>query len=232
VSVRSLGAQTTTHQQLVWFGYFATADVNAQWYTVGEFQERRWSETLDVHQRLWRAHVMRRLSPTVSVGAGFTYFLQGPQAPDAPHRPLVPEYRPHLQFEARQRAGQRLSFSHRTRLEFRAFSRTSGGEVVSGLDLASRLRYRFAADWRIRTSPGPSVVLRASDELHLMFGDRSLSKPYDQNRLQLGAVIPAGRDVNFEVAYLWWYQQRESGDWIDRDIARVIVHHRVRRDTP
>lgn len=225
-----LAAQSNvTQQSLYWLGYFATIDLDRRWFTVGEFQERRWTDPVRVHQRVWRAHLHRRVSSTVTLGAGFTLFQQGVQSPEAEPLPLVNELRPHVQLDVRQPLSERLSLSHRTRLEYRATPRTEQGIVTEGYESAGRLRHRVAADLRLRSRAGNVPVLRVSDELHVMFGDRPASKLFDQNRLSAGITLPLAPPLSVELSYIWWYQQRRNGGFFDRDIWRVVFHHRVRR---
>jgi hypothetical protein len=225
-----LAAQSSvTQQSLYWLGYFATVDLDRRWYTVGEFQERRWTDPVRVHQRVWRAHLHRRVSNSVTLGAGFTYFRQGVQSPEAGPLPLVNELRPHVQVDVRQPLTAQLALSHRGRLEYRATPRTENGLVTDGYESAGRVRYRLAADWRLRSRPGSTPVVRMSDELHLMFGDRPASRLFDQNRLSGGVTLPLAPSLSVELSYIWWYQKRRNGGIFDRDIWRAVFHHRVRR---
>jgi hypothetical protein len=229
VAPRLSAQSNVTQQSLYWFGYFATVDIDRRWYAVGEFQERRWTDPVRVHQRVWRAHLHRRLNGAVTLGAGFTYFQQGVQSPEAAPLPLVAELRPHVQLDVRQPLSTQLSLAHRARLEYRATPRTTNGLVTDGYESAGRARYRLAADLRLRSRPGPTPVLRVSDELHLMFGDRPVSQLFDQNRLSGGVTLPISPPLSVELSYIWWYQKRRSGGIYDRDIWRVVFHHRARR---
>lgn len=227
----AIGQSNVEHQSLYWFGYFGTIDLNAKWYTVGEFQERRWTDPIRVHQRIWRGHLHRRMTPSLSLGAGFTYFQQGVQFPEAPALPLVGELRPHLQLDARQWLTPRLTMVQRARLEYRAIPRTEEGRVVGGYKSAGRARYRMGVEFRPWDSAASAPWLKVSDEVHVMFGDRPLSKLFDQNRLQAGVGIPLNKSLSLEVGYLWWYQHRYQTGKFDRDIWRLEIHHRIRRVT-
>jgi hypothetical protein len=201
-------------------------ELNRQWYAAAEIHERRWSEPFRVHQRVWRAHLHRRLAGGPTLGVGFTYFQQGVQDPEAPALPLVGELRPHLQADLQQSVASRLSLNHRARLEYRATPRTSGGLVTEGYTGAGRFRYRLGGDIPLGEGARRPVV-RISDEWHVMFGDRPLS--FDQNRLQAGVEWPLTRSLSVETAYLWWHQRRRDGAIINRDYLRVTFNHRIRR---
>jgi len=56
-----LNAQERQEQTLLRFGYFATVNLDSNWYSVVEYQERRWDSPLEVHQRLVRGHLHRRV---------------------------------------------------------------------------------------------------------------------------------------------------------------------------
>lgn len=226
------GTSTAAHAQgdppresLAWVAWFSTVELSPRWSVAGEFHERRFIDSWRPHQRLWRTHVMRRVTPSVQLGVGYSYFLQGAGTEAAPVRAYMPEHRPHLQLDVRQRVRPRLSLTHRARLEYRDWVKGADETRVPEVEAAGRLRYRLQAEWTLREN-GPSV--RLSDEYHVMFGDRSIAQPFDQNRVQAGLRWPLSRALSTEVAYLWWYQRRRLGGVLTRDYVRLTFEHRYR----
>jgi hypothetical protein len=128
--------------------------------------------------------------------------------------------------DVRHRLSLGIGINQRLRAEYRATPRTEGGRILDGYVSAGRLRYRVGADFPLtKRQRGP--VIRASNEYHVMFGDRPLS--FDQNRVQLGIDVPVSPSLSLETAYLWWYQRRKDGNIVDRDYLRVTLNHRIRR---
>lgn len=216
----------TRRESLVWLAYFGTFEINPRWSVSGEFHERRWTDPFRVHQRVWRAHVFRRLTPAVTVGTGYSYFLQGSPAPTDEPLPLVGEQRPHVQMDVRHRLSLGIGINQRVRAEYRATPQTEGGRAQDGYVSAGRVRYRVGVDLPVSNRQrGP--VIRASNEYHVMFGDRPIS--FDQNRVQVGVDVPVTPSLSIETAYLWWYQRRKDSNILERDYLRVTLNHRIRR---
>jgi hypothetical protein len=212
-------------EALLWAAWFSTVELSPRWSVGGEFHERRFVEAWRPHQRVWRTHVMRRLSPSTQVGVGYTYFLQGEITTTTPVRAFMPEHRPHVQLDITQRANPRVTFAHRARLEYRGWVASADGSRAPEVEAAGRLRYRLQGEWSLRKH-GASV--RLSDEFHVMFGDRPVDQLFDQNRVQVGVRWPVSRSLATEVAYLWWYQRRRAGGVLERDHVRLTVEHRYR----
>jgi hypothetical protein len=218
--------RTVERQALGWYAYFGSISLNSRWYVAGEFHERRFFDPNRVHQRLWRGHLHRRLSPALAVGAGYTHFMQGVQDPERPALPLVTELRPHLQLDHKRSLSPRFGLNQRARLEYRATPRTVDGRATEGYLSAGRLRYRAGLDLRLPPVGGVAPIARLSDEYHVMFGNRPLS--FDQNRVQAGIDLPVTGRLSVETAWLWWYQRRPNGAVVDRDYLRVSIIHRLR----
>ncbi len=225
-----LRAQTdpAERQTLGWFGYFVTVPVAPKWSVVGEYQERRWGAPHQTHQRLFRGHLHRTIAPGVMLAGGFTYFMQGSQDPRRSNELLVPELRPHVQLEVKQPLTDRWALAHRARAEFRAFRLVEDGDLIDEYRLAGRFRYRLGVDRSLGSKSAPTLKL--SSETMVMLGDRDGRDVFDQHRLQFGMLTPVTKSIGVELAYLWWHQRvpgRE--DAVNRDIARIIVHHRLGR---
>jgi len=226
-AVEALPAQS--RESLLWTGYFASAALDAQWSLALEYQERFWGAPLQRHQRVRRVHLHRQVGSVTVLTTGFTYFEQGSQDPRVHTEVLVPELRPHVQAEVRQRWSERVSVAQRGRAEFRAFRRVEDGTLTDGFRTAGRLRYRVGLDVALWPALARGPSLKVSDEIMVMLGDRNLADAFDQNRIEAGFSTPLSEQLALDVTYLWWHQRRPGqADVIDRDIFRLALRHRWR----
>jgi hypothetical protein len=221
-------SKQVTEQQLVWYAYFNTLEFNEKWFLTSEIQERRFRNPDKQHQLLFRSHLHYVLGNNWDVSAGFTYFLQSPQDPLAISRLVVPELRPHIQFDHKQPLG-RLTIVHRYRAEKRFFRNFVNDELVEGYNTNYRFRYRLGLDYHVVNINKQPLKLKISDELHVNAGSNITYNRFDQNRLYVGVNYSVLDNLNIEAGYLHWYQQRQAGNqFYDRDIIRFLINHRIK----
>ncbi len=213
---------------MVWFSYFNTYQFNDRWFLVSEIHERRFVNPGKQHQLVFRTNIHRVLGDGWDASAGFTYFLQSPHDPYSTSDLMVPELRPHIQVDHKQRLSKRLSLSHRYRVEYRFFRNTADGQLSGGFNTSIRFRYRFGVDFLLLTISDRPLKLKVSDEIHLQAGKNIISNPFDQNRIYAGLNYSLTEKLQLEAGYMNWFQQRSSGTaFYDRDILRLTVNHSI-----
>jgi len=226
-------AKRIIHQQLVWFAYFNRADFGPKWYLVSELQERRFAFPDRQHQFLARTHLHRKFAEGWDVSAGFTWFLQSPQDPLSTSTLVVPELRPHVQVDGRNKVHPRVELVHRYRCERRFFRNVENDALVKGYDGWFRFRYRLTLQYTLWSKDERSLKANVSDEIHFNLGSRVVMNSFDQNRIYAGLGYSINKQLAVGMGYMNWFQQRRSGvDYYDRDIVRFIVEHRIGRSTP
>lgn len=217
-----------TNQPLVWYGYFNTAEIFPNWFLTTEIQERHFINPDRQHQFLTRGHLHYKLGSGWDVGEGFTYFLQSPQDPGSKSTLVIPELRPHIEFNNKHNI-HNLVISHRYKVEVRFFRNTFNGELASGFYSYSRLRYRIGLEYVLfKSKTEQTVKLKISDEIHINAGKNIILNRFDQNRIYIGLSYSPLKNINLEAGYLNWYQQRTSGyQYYKRDIIRITLSHKI-----
>lgn len=227
----SLRAQSpgkqVTQQQLIWYAYNNTLELSPKWSLVSEIHERRFMNPDAQHQFVTRSHLHYALGKNWSASAGFTYFLQSPQDPNAINKLAVPELRPHIQFDYKQPL-DKLIIVHRYRIEKRFFRNTEDGALAEGYSANYRFRYRLGLEYQLATIKKLPLKVKASNEIHINAGERIINNRFDQNRIYAGLNYAVHKNVAVEAGYLNWYQQRASGSqYFSRDIISFSVHHKI-----
>lgn len=227
----SLSAQTTgkqvTQQQLIWYAYNNTLEFSQKWSLVSEVHERRFRNPDEQHQFVARSHLHYLLGKSWDASAGFTYFLQSPQDPKATERLVVPELRPHIQFDYRQPLNK-LGIAHRYRIERRFFRNTADGELVEGYTANYRFRYRLALEYQLASIRKLPLKVKAYDEIFFNAGKSITYNRFDQNRVYIGLNYAVHKNASVEAGYMNWFQQRPSGNQFhDRDILSFTVYHKI-----
>ncbi len=218
-----------TNQQLAWFAFFQTTEFNSKWFLTAEVQERTFIQPTKQHQFLTRAHVHYRLGNGWDAGLGFTYFLQSPQDPNSESTLVVPEYRPHLEFNYRQNNG-RLTITHRYKAEWRFFTQVENGELAPGTWDYFRFRYRLGAEYRLYANAqgAHALKLKVSDEIMVNAGGIIILNTFDQNRFSAGLNYQITPQLAVEASYINWFQQRVSGyQYYNRNIIRLGITYKI-----
>lgn len=216
-----------TRQQLAWFSYALTLKLHPKWSLTSEIHERRFLNPGRQHQFVLRSQARYALGENWEAAAGFTYFLQSPHDPSATQRLVVPELRPHIQFNYSQAIG-RAGITHRYRTEMRFFRNTSSGELAAGYHHNFRFRYRLGLEYRLANLQERPLKLKLSNELHVNAGRNITYNRFDQNRIYTGLSYALMPNLEVEAGYLNWYQQRASGhQFYNRHIVQLAVSHKL-----
>ncbi len=219
------------HQKLIWFGYLGNVRFNERWSLTLDLQERRFIQPSAQHQLVMRSYVHRNIGSGWDVASGMCMFLNSPNDPLSTSDLLLPELRPHIEFNHKQKTGV-LQVNHRYRVEARFFHNIENNELGEGYTFAAfRFRYRIGVDWplwKVKEGERGPLTLRASDEIMINVGDKVINNAFDQNRIAIGLLAPVSRTTSMEFGYINWFQQRASGvEYYDRQILRFIIVHKI-----
>jgi hypothetical protein len=193
-------------------------------------QERRFINPDAQHQILARTHLHYKLGNGWDASAGFTYFLQSPHDPHSTSSLVIPELRPHIEFNYKQ-GGNYFQIHHRYRAEWRFFHNVVDDELTEGYWDYFRFRYRLGMDIVLKKNTAGNDIwkLKVSDEIMFNAGSAIVKNTFDQNRIYAGIYFQAAPSLGLELGYMNWFQQRSSGNqYYQRDIIRFAIHHRIK----
>jgi hypothetical protein len=219
------------HQHQVWFAYNNKLTFNPTWSLVTEVQERRFVNPDAQYQFLIRTHLHRDLGAGWDVATGIAYFLQSPNHPESHIQFTVPEIRPHLEFNLRQKI-KALSIEHRYKIEMRFFHNINADliELEDGFTYGNlRFRYRLQLVIPIiKFNEAQSMKIKVGDEVMLNVGQKIVNNLFDQNRLFVGLNMTFSPSITVETGYINYYQQQKSGiNYYNRDIFGLIFYHSI-----
>lgn len=223
--------KSVLQQQQLWYAYYNTLVFNKHWQLLTDVQERHFINPTQQHQFLMRSHLQYRTPNGWGIGAGGALFIVGNPLPGGEINLMVPELRPHVEFNHKTNSGS-WGISHRYRFEARFFHNTAVNELTEGYTFGNfRVRYRLGVELPV------SVVLPAAklfkfkfaNEIHFNFGKNITYNTFDQNRINLGLAYDLLPDVlTLETGYLNWFQQRTLGDaYFMRHILYLSVQQKI-----
>jgi len=213
------------HQSQVWYGYYLTIPMNANWYVQGEVHTRHFLNPLMHHQNAFRAHLHRTIGENWDLSAGAALFLNTPNDPLAKVRLAIPEYRPHLDVVYKHR-WSKIRIDHRFRSEIRFNQETNANRtsLESQIHLNNyRFRYRIQALFPLVKS----IQGKVNTEILLNAGQENPENLLDQHRMFAGLSIPIRSNLIVDVGYLHSFQQRPNLNYYDRSIVSIMVYHRL-----
>ena len=164
------GQNQVEHQSQVWYGYYLTIPMNANWYVQGEVHTRHFIDPFVHHQNAFRAHVHRTIGENWDISAGAALFLNTPNDVKAAVRLAVPEYRPHLDIAYRHKwSAIRVDHRFRSEMRFNRETNASRTELTDGVNFSNyRLRYRIQALFpffkQIQGKVNTEILLNAGQE--------------------------------------------------------------------
>ena len=219
------------HQQQVWYAYHNNIKFDSTWSLASEVQERRFVNPDAQSQFLIRTNLHRNLGRGWDVAAGLSYFLQSPGNPESDVELVVPEIRPDIQFNYRQKI-KSWSLEHRYKVEARFFHNAdlTTEELREGYTFTNfRFRYRLQLVLPIlRLNETQKIMLKAGDEILLNVGKKVVNNFFDQNRLFIGLNMSISPAFALEANYINWFQQQSSGvKYYNRDIFRLALYHSI-----
>ena len=216
------------HQQLVWYAYFNTIRFDTTWSLITEIQKRHFVNPNAPHQFLIRSQLRRKLGAGWDVAAGMCIFYQHSNDPESDNDLVVPELRPHLEFNLRQKI-QSFRIEQRYKVEARFFhnTNTTHMDLEEGYTYGT-LRFRYWLQLIIplvKFNEKQNLSLKVGDEILLNVGKKIVNNVFDQNRLFASLIMAFTPSFSLEAGYMNGFQQQSSGDdYYNRDILRLSLH--------
>ncbi|MES2812574.1 MAG: DUF2490 domain-containing protein [Bacteroidota bacterium] len=227
---KSVSAQKKVeNQQLIWYGYYNTLRFNENWSLLSEIQERQFYNPTAQHQLVFRSNLERKLKENWNTSVGITLFLQNSHDPESESNLTVPELRPDIGFNNKQKLDF-LTISHRYKAEARFFHDVENNKLVNGFRFSNvRLRYQLGFDFPLwKKEEKEKIILKVKDEIMFNVGRKIVENTFDQNRIYLGLNYKWSNSFAFEAGYMNWFQQQKSGtDFYNRDILRLSIFHTI-----
>ncbi len=217
------------HQQLIWYGYYNTLKFNENWSLLSEVQERQFYNPTAQHQLVFRSNLERKLIGNWNVSGGMTLFLQNPNNPNSESNLTVPELRPDIGLNSKQKLSF-LTISHRYKAEARFFHDVENEQLTGGYRFSNfRLRYQLGLDFSLwKKEEKEKLSLKLKDEVMFNVGRKVIKNTFDQNRIYLGLNYKLNDSYTVEMGYMNWFQQQKTGvDFYSRDILRFSLFHTI-----
>jgi len=229
ISNFSFAQKKVERQQLIWYGYYNALKFNENWALLSEIQERQFYNPTAQHQLVFRSNLERKLAGNWNVSGGMTLFLQNPNNPNSESNLTVPELRPDIGFNSKQKLGF-LTISHRYKAEARFFHDVENDKLVGGFRFSHlRLRYQLGFDFPLwKKEEKQKIILKVKDEIMFNVGKKIVKNTFDQNRIYLALNYKLNDSYAVEMGYMNWFQQQKSGtDFYNRDILRFSLFHTI-----
>lgn len=224
-----LAQKNVVKQQLIWYGYYNNWKLNQNWELNSEVQERQFFNPTAQHQLVFRSNFDRKLIDNWKASVGMTLFFQNPNDPNSESNLTVPELRPDIGFNNKQKWNF-LTINHRYKAEARFFHDVENDRLVGGYRFSNfRFRYQLGLDFSIwKKENVERLLLKIKDEIMINVGDKIVKNTFDQNRIYMAINFKLNHSYALEMGYMNWFQQQKSGtDFYDRDILRFSVFHTI-----
>ena len=224
-----LAQKKVENQQLIWYGYYNNLKLNENWSLNSEIQERQFYNPTAQHQLVFRSNLERKVFADWKASVGMTLFFQNPNTPNSESNLTVPELRPDIGFNNKQKLSF-VTISHRYKAEARFFHDVENNRLVGGYRFSNfRLRYQLGLDFPIWKKEGnEKLLLKIKDEIMFNAGNKIVKNIFDQNRIYLAVNYKLNNSYAVELGYMNWFQQQKSGtDFYNRDILRLSIFHNI-----
>jgi hypothetical protein len=229
ISKFSFAQKKVENQQLIWYGYYNSLKFNESWSLYNEIQERQFYNPTAQHQLVFRSNLERKLIENWNASVGMTLFLQNPNNPNSESNLTVPELRPDIGFNNKQKLGF-MTINHRYKAEARFFHDIENEKLVSGFRFSNiRLRYQLGLDFSLlKKEAKEKIILKVKDEIMFNVGNKIVKNIFDQNRIYVALYYKLNASYALEVGYMNWFQQQKTGtDFYNRDILRLSIFHNI-----
>ena len=224
-----LAQKKVENQQLIWYGYYNNLKLNENWSLNSEIQERQFYNPTAQHQLVFRSNLERKVFADWKASVGMTLFFQNPNTPNSESNLTVPELRPDIGFNNKQKLGF-LTINHRYKAEARFFHDVENNRLVGGYRFSNfRFRYQLGLDIPIwKNEKQQTIIVKIKDEIMFNAGNKIVKNTFDQNRIYLAVNYKLNNSYAVELGYMNWFQQQKSGtDFYNRDILRLSIFHNI-----
>lgn len=216
------------YQGLMWFRYNTSVELPKKFLWKAEIENRMFiTKKVKQNQVYFRFTFDKMLPKNWNVGIGFSAWYYGNGNELLPTKLMIPEWRPHIEFNHKNKVTERFNFSQRFRTEFRFVKNTNKEftETTDGYTNSFRFRYMMTLDYAVYKKDDKSLQIILFDELMINAGKSIVRNIFDQNRFGISAKYNFNKIVGLELGYINWFQQRPSGiDFFNRQILRTTLH--------
>lgn len=207
ISLFAQNQRLTHYNNIGWYNYFGTINLNSKIGIHTEYQFRRNNLITDWQQSLLRVGLNYSITPRVLFRAGYGWIETFPYG-DVPINGLGKDFTEHRIFEMIQLSHKegRVDFSHRFMLEQRFVGSYSSVNVTTEdkYNLLNRARYMFRFQIPLSSSTQINKVpyFAFYDELFIGFGENVGANVFDQNRIAFLVGYRLNDHIRFEAGYL------------------------------
>jgi len=186
-------------------------------------QSRRFILPDRQHQFKATALVTKSLNNGLTIGGGFSYFLQALPIDRNEVVVVRPELRPHQEISYGSELGKWM-IKHRFMAEERWIRNVVNGDLADDNEFSMRLRYRLLLERSLGEESTWSGII--SSEAMFNAANSNVNNIFDQNRLYVGLKNKVSDHISFDVGYIYWYQQFPSTtDYASFHILNLGVNH-------
>jgi hypothetical protein len=217
------------YQGSMWFRHSSNIQLPKKYLIKAELEERFFiAKKTKQHQFYFRFTIDKQLKNNWNIGGGFSMWCVGTNDELNTSTLQIPEWRPHIEFNNRQKIKEKLSINHRIRAEWRFIKNTNRAftEIEDGYTNNFRFRYQITFDYAVYKKDEKSLNLIIFDEIFINAGKSIQRNIFDQNRIGFSVRYNFNEKIGVELGYINWFQQRPSGvDFFNRQILRCTLHN-------
>jgi len=203
------GARDDDHNANLWVNYFGDHPLTENWQFHLDTQVRRDNVGLNQQQYLVQPGFNWKVSPRLTLGAGYGYMRTYPYG-EFPVASPVTEHRVWEQASTSTPL-LNLNWNHRVRLEQRHIGRPGNYRYEN------RFRYRLLTTVPLPFGERNDWYFKASDEIFLNFGGAVARNKFDQNRAYVALGRRLARHTRKEFGFMEQPLQHRNG--------RVMEHN-------
>jgi hypothetical protein len=230
ISFGAFSQKNVTNQSLYWLRYYNQLSINKKLTWHNEIDDRRFFDSNKQYHLIIHSRLHYKFFQNMDVALGMTYSLQSPQDPASTSDLVIPELRPVQEINIVNPLTKKFSLQHRFRIDERFIHKNDGKTLLDGYDFNMRFRYRLQANYLVsKLEEKNPMTLKIAEEIMVNAGEKIVYNSFDQNRLYVGIEKGLGKGLSAELGYLYWFQQRASGNqYFERDIMRFTLYHKIK----
>lgn len=231
ITVFSQSEKEVKNQQIVWYTYNISWKLNNNWQQITDVSERQFINPTAQHLWSIRTIFKRGINNNWDLGFGGSLFIRKLNDPYKTSQLIVPELRPHIEFNNTQIVGFGI-LNSRYRIEARLYQNTKDGALSDGYYF-NNFRFRYLLGWTFpiiknKSSSTETVFVKIQDEIMVNAGSKIVRNTFDQNRIYFALNYKISNKFSIETGYLNSFQQQPSGDeFLNRNILRLTVFQKI-----
>lgn len=231
ITVFSQSEKEVKNQQLVWYTYSVNWKLNNNWQQTTDVSERHFINPTAQHLWSVRANFKRVINDNWDFGFGGSLFMRKLNDPYKTNQSIVPELRPHIEFNNTQILGFGI-LNSRYRIEARLYQNANDQALSDGYYF-SNFRFRYLLGWTFpiiknKNASNELVFVKIQDEIMVNAGSKIVRNTFDQNRIYFALNYKISNKFSIETGYLNSFQEQPSGDeFFNRNILRLTIFQKI-----